>query len=175
MKTIKHIFLTLVFATVIFGCEKIENPSAINNIDETKTATIKGLVLANMNTTNDTTELGVPQTTYEAVPAGTKIFIEIDSKQYATKTTTGEYQLLVFEALVNENGEFEVSVPALPKSIEVTILPEEFVTDQTVWDVLNPGSTTTKTKLYSADMVETSVIEGQTTYVKATYDYESYE
>ncbi len=169
MKTISKLGLLILFVGSIIACESVDNPAPINTIDETRTATIRGIVKANLDTRNDTTEFGGFQVQYENAPEGTRVFVEIDSRDYATDPAGGEYQTLIFEATVDGNGEFEVTVPALGRSIEADVRGEEFVLDQVVDD----GET--ERRLYRFADDEVDFIENSTFYAQLFYSDNSFE
>lgn len=161
MKTIFNISSVLVLSIIVFAsCESVENPAPINSIDTTRTATIRGIVRADL----DTDEAG-----FESAPAGTKIFIDIDSRDYATSTTGGNYQQLLFETTVDANGEFEIEVPALARFITANIRGENFVTDQ------RQGGGNTERRLYNDAEGGVNFIENETYFVNLTYDDTSFE
>lgn len=169
MKNISKFSLLILFVGSIVACESVDNPAAINTIDETRTATIKGIVRANLNTRNDTTEFGGFQIQYESAPAGTKVFVEVDSRDYATSTTGGNYQQLVFETTVDANGEFEIAIPALARSIEADVRADEFVANQVV------GDNETERILYRFAEDDVDFTENSTVFVRLFYSETSFK
>ncbi|MEM7106729.1 MAG: hypothetical protein AAF519_00790 [Bacteroidota bacterium] len=170
MKTISKILSVVVLSILVFAsCESIDNPAPINSIDTTRTATISGVLRANLDVRNDTLGFSGNEVQLENAPAGTKVFVEVDSRDYATSTTGGNYQQLIFETTVGANGEFEIQIPALSTFISANLRGEEFVTDKTIDDQ------ETQRSVYRSAEGDVDFIENSTFFVILIYSDSSFE
>lgn len=82
---------------------------------------------------------------------------------------------MVFETTTDENGEYEIQVPALAKSIEADIKPEDFVADQTIPDPDDYDKTTTRKRLYFGADNEVDFREKLTSYVRIFFSDTNFE
>ncbi|TRX53076.1 hypothetical protein FNH22_21445 [Fulvivirga sp. M361] len=179
MKNFIYTFFIAGIVTLAMSCETVDNPGAINTIDETRTAKITGIVFANINERNDTTSTGAGQTKYEFPPEGTTVFVEVNSADYATVALDDdddgfEYQTLVFQTTTDANGEFEIDIPALAKFIDADIRSDNFLADQTIEDPDNPGSGTTRRALFDSANDGLRFIEGANYFIRIFYRDQPY-
>lgn len=146
MKNLIAISILLGFSLLITlnSCKKKEEektPAAL-----TSTATIKGKVWADLDLTNAGSE---------AAPAGTKLFVTIDSEdlvdnpQYDNKT-------LIYEASVDANGNYSISVPAGNKAFNVRISGVDFEYNT----ILSSNPQTTSRSIYSTNGANPAINAG---------------
>lgn len=155
-----HVAFIALSAVAFFSCnKKVDNPAPINLVDTTKTATITGIAYAELNTSNSERE---------KVPAGTKIKVVVDSKQYASTVLNGyTYQLLTYTTTVGSDGTYSVKVPALNKEVTVSIVGDQFVANrQTNVNNTNPVRT-----VYSVDSPSIGIRADLTYNLDLQYEY----
>jgi hypothetical protein len=155
MKNTYMKFVLFILAASLFvSCGDLENPSPINVIDETKTATISGNVTAELNTTT---------TGREKAPQGLNLVFTVDAKDYAVGATGT--QKLTFTATTDSNGAYSVAIPAQTKLITVTVYADDFTADQ----VTGP-TTTVKTTYKFTGANTTTIILGKKTIFDIAYN-----
>lgn len=144
MKKFIAISILLGFGLMITlnSCKKKEEETSGASL--TSTATLKGKVWAELDITN---------TEFEAAPAGTKIFVSIESQdlvnnpQYDNKT-------LIYETTVDASGNYSISVPAGNKSLTAKISGADFEYMQ------NQGGGTTKRTVYAVGTTTVTINAG---------------
>jgi len=164
----KKQFFALLFLggfTLFLSCSKDEQTSPAT-IDTSKTAVIKGVVKAQLDLLNDTTE-----TTLEYVPSGTKIIFKVPASQYVL-SATGTYNDLLFETTVGANGGYSFNMPVTNKGVNFKIVPVsfEFNQGQRVFEDGQWVSGTPIRKIYTCEPVTVvGVITGETRIQDLTY------
>jgi hypothetical protein len=156
-------FLALIFGAFIFttSCKKIEEPTALNVIENAGTATINGVAFAN-------SDLGEPGN--EFAKAGTKLTVVINPASFPGATTyTGNNNLLVYTTTVGANGQWSVTVKAPKAQINATIASDDYRQD-----LINTATTPTtilqENKIWTLNATNVTVWEGNTTEVNITYN-----
>lgn len=108
---------------------------------EPGTATIMGLVEANLNEANDTLSDGTGEDQWELAPSGTTITFSIDSRDLDPSPQSGfTYKELLYTAQVGADGMYTVSVPAYERPINVDVMFNDFTANVTEWGT-DPGDT----------------------------------
>jgi hypothetical protein len=166
-KTFFYLFAFMAVSAMIFtGCKKDEEKSSPATIDLSKSATLTGLVWANLSLYNDTAGLKL-----EAAPQGTKIQFQIDASQFPLDPT-GTYDDMIYTATVGADGKYTISVPTTNRGINLTIRPVEFTYDQTQvkWGGSYWITDGTKRKIYTTNPVSvTNLVTGHTQIEDFTY------
>ena len=150
----KYILSILCASLLILSCDQIDNPAPINTIDDTKTATITGQVTAELDNT---------ATGREKAPVGTVLLFTVNASDYTTVSSSGT-QKLVYTASVDANGSYTVAVPALTKSITVTVTGDDFAYDQRL------TATTTSRTIYKLSSTSTTIVLGKKTVLDLQYN-----
>ena len=152
----KYILSILSASLLILSCDQIDNPTPINTIDDTKTATISGLVTAELDNT---------VTGREKATVGTVLLFTVNASDYTAVTSTGT-QKLVYTASVDANGAYSVSIPALNKEITVTVTGDDFAFEQRL------TATTTARTIYKLTAPGTSpkILLGKKTILDLQYN-----
>lgn len=138
--------------------------------EETTSATfskalINGDALANLDLTNDTNEFGGFEIHLEKVPAGTKIFANINSMDLDPNPSGYiNYQELTFQTTVSSAGKYEIEVYAGQKNVDVTILADDFEYNQKIND------STSEWKVFSLSDQNVSIINNQVKYVNLQFN-----
>lgn len=112
----KFLFVILLISIVIYSCDKEVQTSPLT-IDMASEGTIKGYVLADI----DLTKYG-----QEPAPAGTKVLLSVSYNEYGLKNK-GSYQ---DSAKLDNNGQFQVKIPANAAGVTVNVTPVDFLFDQ---------------------------------------------
>jgi hypothetical protein len=135
------------------SCKKIENPEAIQVVDESKTATVKGIVYADLIDTNSVDEFA---------PVGTTLLVSINSSDFPGSTGS---QTLLYKTTVGANGEYTINVPAPTSAITARVMPQEFRTSRIDW-----RGTSEMTK-FEANSFNVSIVQGGTSIHDFWYYY----
>jgi hypothetical protein len=160
--------VTMSLSMVLISCEKDEKSTPIQ-LDLSSTATIEGIVKANLNLANDTNELGFFETQLEPAPAGTKIIFKVQSAQYNPQADGNSYTL--FETTLNASGGYSIEIPVNNKGVNIQLVPVSFLYDQIQAKV---GSKTIPPKRvsYNASTINVNgVITGERRIVDFNYTY----
>lgn len=166
MKTlysISKIAAVVVIVSLTFACEEISNPEPIDIINEEKTATIEGIVYANLDETNDTTGT---MADLEFVPSNTTIKVILDSEDFIGNPQPGlTYQNLTYTTTVGSGGAFSIEVPALDEPINAEVYANNFTATQTQAD------STTQTKRFSPNSFpyNVTIVADLDSYVDIVY------
>ncbi len=166
-KIITFVFIGFLGLALFSSCEE-DDQSSPATLDTTKTATITGIVEAQLDLMNDTTE-----TTLEAAPNGTKLIFTVDADDYVLNPDEGiNYNTLIYEVEVT-NGAYTIEVPAVEKGVDITITPVDFAYNQKQIDfdaeLDDFVYTDEQRKVYTADEITVTVLPGQTKIVDFTY------
>ncbi len=162
----KNIFtialLSLSVLLIFTNCDKDDDEVAS---DPMTTATIKGLVEANLNLTNDTNDAGLPETQWEIAPAGTKVIAVINSAFLVTNPDPAvTYQFLTYETTVDANGMYTFTVDAITKSANYTLKFDDFEYDQKL------SATVVERKVYTVADQAASVVKNETVIQDVIYN-----
>lgn len=112
------------------SCEKDDDDDSETTQIEISTATISGLVYANLNLTNDT--VAAPDY-YEKAPAGTQIIAIIDVEDLITNPEPGvNYGQKQFETTVQSDGSYSLEIDANTKAVNVTLKSDDFTYNQVI-------------------------------------------
>jgi hypothetical protein len=145
-------------AVLFAGCGEDE-VTTLNTIDTNRTAIITGKAYATTNAT-------LPPGTLQFAPAGTKLVVTIDSKQFAKVVVAGRtYELLSYPTTVSSDGSYTVTVPALSKTITATVIGTDFKA------VYVASATASREEYYSFDPITVTYFEGLTTFQDIAYDF----
>lgn len=108
---------------------------------------IHGLVMANLDLTNDTTSSG---TTYETAPAAVSLTVTYDSEDLERHPDPNyDYQEIHMVAELGANGDFSIEVPTIAAGSQVEIRVEDFNYNRIVWDYsTSPATKTTEPHLF---------------------------
>ncbi len=148
--------LPLLLISLLVSCKE-ESIKTSNKIDLKRTATLTGIVYANLDLTSSTEK---------TVPAGTPLKFLIDSKEFATVVVEGYvYQQLAYTTTVGSDGSYTIQLPALTKPISVQIVGSDF--RATVKLTATTSSSTPKT--FNLALVTVSINEGLTTIQDLQY------
>jgi len=157
-------FLALIFGAFIFttSCKKIEEPTALNVIENAGTATINGVAYAN-------SDLGEPGS--EFAKAGTKLTIVINPADFPGATTyTGNGNLLLYTTTVGANGAWSITVKAPKTPITASIASDEYRQDL-INTATTPTTILTEDKIWSLPGGNTvSVWDGNTSEIDIFYN-----
>ncbi len=165
-KNIFTIALLSLTALLIFtNCDKEEEEIAS---DPMTTATIKGLVEANLNLTNDTDALGFYELKLELVPVGTKVIAVVNAADLvANPDPAVTYQDLTYETTVDASGMYTFTVDAITKSANYTLKFDDFEYDQRIF----PDTVTvTERKVYTIADKYPSVVKNEIVIQDAIYN-----
>lgn len=165
-KNIFTIALLSLTALLIFtNCDKEEEEIAS---DPMTTATIKGLVEANLNLTNDTNDAGFPETQWELAPAGTKVIAVVNAADLvANPDPAVTYQDLTYETTVDASGMYTFTVDAITKSANYTLKFDDFEYDQRIF----PDTVTvTERKIYTVADQAATVVKNEIVIQDVTYN-----
>ncbi len=155
MKKIKLIsLLAIAGSTLIFSCSKKEKKELTFDY-KPELAHVKGFVKANLNTTNDT--MATTFLNFENAPAGTVIYAKFNSSDLITNPS-GTYADAIVKATVSTTGEYQITVPARYKTVNLTIYADDFSADQVV--SISPSQS--YRKIYSLAPVTVDVNKDQT-------------
>lgn len=122
-------FVGLIFSS---SCTKLEDPAETTSMT---TATITGEAMANLDLSNDTNEFGGFEIQYENVPAGTVIYGRIDSEDLdATPNQFFEYEYILFNTKVSNNGKYTLEVYAGVNNVDVAVFADDFYYNQKIND-----------------------------------------
>lgn len=134
---------------------------------EPGSATIMGLVEANLNEADDTLSDGSAIANngkdWELAPSGTMLTFSIDSRDLDPSPQGGfTYKELLYTAQVGADGMYSVTVPAYERPINVDVMFNDFAADVTEWgedpgDTLLNGAPATVQKRYSFSKSSESV------------------
>lgn len=115
----KNILLGIATFSLLFltSCSKEESSSL--ELDQSKSATVQGLVKADL----DLTEAG-----YENAPVGTKLIITIENSEYLAGATGSS----TYETTVDNYGGYSINLPVNDNGIEATFFPDDFEFEQEV-------------------------------------------
>lgn len=141
MKThLLQLTIAVALISVLAACENISNPEPIEVINTEKTATIQGVVYANLDVTNDTT--GTMQQDFERAPANTTIKVVLDSRDFVRNPHPAvNYQSLTYETTVDASGNYSIEVPALDRGVNAEIYINNFIANQVQADTSNRSRT----------------------------------
>jgi hypothetical protein len=163
-----NIFRFLIAAIVLLntGCEKDEQSSPIE-LDLTKTATLKGLMRADLNLTNQVLEF---------VPQGTTVLFRIEASQFTSLPHFSD-NYLIYQTQVQGAGQYEISLPVNEKGIEIVILPGDFEHDQ-IYEFVDPNTgqtqTGTRRKVFTVvPLTINSLIKDQLKIVDVNYTFDN--
>ena len=132
MKKVILYFAMFTAALMIISCEKDETNQGGSQQTIGK-ATITGMVEVNLDMTNDTAGI-----LYEAVPAGTKLYAKINSKDLVLVPNNGvTYADMYYETTVAADGTYTFSVDANTKDVTVDITADDFIYQQVQADTTN--------------------------------------
>lgn len=149
---------------LVAGCTKDEQSSPIE-LDLTKTATIKGVIKADLNLTNQELEFA---------PQGTTVLFRIETSQFTNLPNFSD-NYLIYQAQVQGAGQYEISLPVNEKGIEIVILPDDFEYDQ-IFEFVDPNTgqtqTGTRRKVFTAaPLTIDSLIRDQVKVVDVNYTF----
>jgi hypothetical protein len=156
-------FLALIFGAFIFttSCKKIEEPTALNVIENAGTATINGVAFAD-------TDLG--EAGSEFAKAGTKLTIVINPASFPGATTyTGNNNQLLYTTTVGADGKWSVTVKAPKTPITANIASDNFRQDR-INSATTPTTVISEDKIWSLQLTPVTVWEGNTTEIDITYN-----
>ena len=122
--TFTIVALGLVFS--VSSCKKIDNPTAIDTIDSSKTATITCVAQAQLIDTFPIVGGNVTPNEFESVPNGTVVTAWVSSADYPGVGAAG--QDLNWSTTVT-NGSFSFEIPVPDDGITVTVVPQDFRAD----------------------------------------------
>jgi len=159
--------MSLAIVTFFSSCEKDEQSTDLK-IDETKTATIKGKVWANLTQANDENF-----TMLDAVASGT-ILAKVAYTDYNSGASNDE-QSYKIQTVTISNGEYSFTIPTTKAGVTVTLYPQDFTATQALytpdingdWVKADPQSQVNK---YSADPIDVEVFEGETKIQTISYN-----
>ena len=122
----KKSLIMIAFLSIIIlsGCNK-DDISSPTSVDFTKTAKLVGIVGANIDAANDTTNNGTYQLKMDSAPIGTKIIFKVFLGDYVTYPQ-GNYGFKLYETTVGDDGYYSFDIPATEAGLDVTIIPVEF-------------------------------------------------
>lgn len=132
MKVFNYLTKSALAAAIItiftYGCDNLQSPEPIDVIDSTRTATIQGKVLANLDETNDTTDSGAPQVQYEIAPAGTKLKLVLDYEDFANVNHTQGVQEedLTYTLELDGSGNYSIELPVPNWPVDARIYLDDF-------------------------------------------------
>jgi len=120
------LFLTIAFyfAVIVQSCKKKDEQSSPVTIDLSKSATIKGVVRANLDMFNDTSA-----TPMEFAPSGTRLIFQTDAQQFPLNPS-GTYDDLIYSTTVGTNGVYSIKVPTANQGVNYTLIAVDFEYDQ---------------------------------------------
>jgi len=152
--------LTLIAVFAISSCKKDEEPATTSDMTH---ATIKGVVYADLDETNDTNTVD-PIKDYEFAPVGTKVILVVNSKDLVANPIAGKtYADITYETEVGANGVYTVTVDATAKTANYTVKADDFTYAK------KTGTSTTKTTVYQATDQYVSVVKDITKIVDIKY------
>lgn len=128
MKKISFLLSALIGILLFVACDK-DDVSSPTTVDLTKTATLSGIVKANLDAANDTTANGFYALKMENAPSGTKLIIKVSLADYVLNPQ-GNYGFKLYETTIGSNGEYSVDIPTTEKGVDMVVIPGEFVYDQ---------------------------------------------
>ena len=119
MKNVSKAILAglVLFAAFMTSCDKEVTTSPLT-VDESQKATVEAIVYADLDLTNYGKEL---------VPAGTKVILTIPYSDLGS-SATGNW---IDTVKTNAQGIITASVPTNAKGVTVTLIPIDFIADQT--------------------------------------------
>lgn len=171
--------LCLVAGFTVTSCKKKQgctDPAATNYDEEAKeddgscvmapshgSATITGVLKANLNLSNDTN--AVSQNDWENAPSSAMVVATYNEKDLYTNPAPGvTYGTVTVEATVS-GGEYTLDIPANGKPVNVTVRPMDFAYDQVQGD----GKTKVR-KVYTYNSFNVSVYNGSYEIVDVYYN-----
>lgn len=155
MKKIKLLsLLAIAGTTLIVSCSKKEKEELTFDY-KPELAHVKGFVKANLNTTNDT--MATTFLNFENAPAGTIIYAKFNSADLITNPS-GTYADAIVKATVSSTGEYQITVPARYKTVNLTIYADDFTADQ----VVSTSPALSFRKIYNLTPVTVAVSKDQT-------------
>jgi hypothetical protein len=120
MKKMNFILKLFVLAVIVVfsACSKDDKASPVT-IDQSETATISGLVYAELN---DTLDSKIDQ----FAPKGTVLLFTYSLSQFHSYLSTTSDQTVVDSTSVNSNGTYSITVPAIATGATVTLSTNDF-------------------------------------------------
>jgi len=165
-KGLLFLFVLLGFGATLMlnSCEKNEEASPVT-VNTSITATISGQVTAQL--IQDTTDVVL-----ENAPEGTKLLFKIAKTELNPEAPAGEY--MITEVTVNASGSYSVSLPTTDAGVTVTIIPNDFTYDKTMWDWNNDDQvweSSQERKIYTSASTELSVVASQNKVLDFHYSH----
>lgn len=148
-KVLFTIVILLSLSFVFTSCEKEEDYTS----PTMTTATISGVVWAELDYTNTTTE---------KAPSGTKIYAKTNAANLVTNPIAGyAYEDVIFETTVGTDGAFSFTVSAGDPATTYTIYGDDFeydvvitgTTTQSMYFTMTGGATVTKGQKVLVDLM----------------------
>ncbi|HQP03717.1 MAG TPA: hypothetical protein PLP11_03840 [Bacteroidales bacterium] len=153
MKKLFPVLLVMFIGVAAFltSCEE-ETPTA----DPLPTATIEGVVYANIDLTNAVNE---------KAPAGTKIFFRINANELVLNPLPGyTYETLQYETTVNSEGKYTIELPcATHQNVNVAVTPNDFSAVRQI------NATTTDTHYFDGGVLNQTIRNGEKHYLDIMY------
>ena len=169
----RKIFSALAIAAIAFVSCKKEDPATPG---EPGTATIKGVITADLNQYDDTLMGGGydPQRNLEVPPTGTNITFVVNEGDLDYSPAAGfNYNNLSYPVTIGSDGSFSVEVPAINQPVPVTVYFDEFNYNQQIYYFPQPDSVVYdmnhKFQVNMGTPVSLSVIAGGTYVYNNTY------
>ncbi len=149
---------TIVIASVLLlgltSCKKEEVKAPAAEPSYSGTATISGVVKAELDITNANKEYA---------PAGTIILLEYSQEDLVLNPTATTYEIKTVSTKVGSNGGYSATVPTNGKPVAVKVSPQDFEYDQ----ITGPGTTTRV--VYTKASTNTSVVNGSHKIIDIIY------
>jgi len=142
----KILFFSIIAAFAFSACSPYEVTEPVTTASLGK-ATVNGIAFANTDLTDSDLKFA---------PVGTKIKFTIDYADFGITGTTGTFAA---EAVIGENGEYTISLPAIAAAVTYKISCEEFVTDEI-------QSSSSNKKIYAVAGAQTLAVQENFTYIK---------
>ena len=133
-------------STAFVSCKE-EEPVAPR---EAGTATISGVVEADLETLGDTLDNGTYMQMLENVPSGTMIYFTYNTGDLDPDAQAGyNYDEITLSTEVGSDGSYEIEVPAVATGVDYTVTFADFAYDQSIVDPNDPNETVTERVVFT--------------------------
>lgn len=138
------------------SCKKNEVVPTSMELDMSKTATITGLVKAQLSAALDIN--GTDK--IESAPEGTKLIVKVALNQYNNNAPEGKF--ITFQTEVGSAGRYSIDVPANENGVDISIEGVEFEYNFEAYSLVDTNWVKIEPELryYSTDKQEFSILAG---------------